>query len=335
MEVCGTHTMSAFRSGLRSLLPASVRLISGPGCPVCVTPDRFLIQAMALARMPTVTVATFGDLVRVPVADGYSLERARSEGASVEVVYSPADALAMAERFPDRVVVFLGVGFETTAPAVAWTVRQASARGLANYRVLVAHKTMPPAMRALLDDNEVRIDGFLCPGHVSAIVGTHPFEFIPREYGIPCAVAGFEAPDMIEAIAMLLEMIHAGCAEVRNQYRRGVDADGNAQALAVMNEALEPCDAEWRGLGSIPGSGLRIRDAFSEYDAGRAMELPSIPAVAGVSACQCGAVLRGVITPEGCPLFGASCTPAAPQGACMVSSEGACAAHFRYARSIH
>ncbi len=338
MEVCGTHTMTAFRSGLRSLLPANLALLSGPGCPVCVTPDDFIDRAIAIAGNPEVTIATFGDLLRVPGTES-SLERERARGADIRVVYSVLDALALAKKLPDRKIVFLGVGFETTAPTVAWSIRQAARDGRANFSVLSAHRTMPPAMAALLRGGEVAIDGFMCPGHVSAIIGTRPYEFICREYRLPCVVAGFEAEDMLAAIAMLLEQMVAGRAQVENQYTRGVSADGNPEALAIMAEVFAPGDAEWRGLGVIPQSGLGIREAYRAHDAQQVLALPParMPRLgaksAKSSACICGDVLRGAKLPTACPLFRSACTPETPVGACMVSSEGACAAYYRYGKT--
>ena len=332
MEVCGTHTVAAFRSGLRSLLPEAVELLSGPGCPVCVTPIRYVDTAIALARRPATAIATFGDMIRVPGTRA-SLERARADGARVQVVYSPLDALEYARRHADRTVVFLGVGFETTAPGVAWTIREAATAGVSNYRVLSAHKTMPRAMAALLEGGERRIDGFLCPGHVSAVTGTGLFEFIARDHGVPCAIAGFEGADMAEGILMLLRQIEAARPSVEIQYRRGVDAGGNARARAEIEAVFEPGDAEWRGFGVIPGSGLSIRPTFRAQDAAELLAGLVVEPSAEHPGCRCGAVLRGMLRPDRCPLFGGACTPDQPVGACMVSSEGSCAAHFRYRRA--
>jgi hydrogenase expression/formation protein HypD len=330
MEVCGTHTMAAFRTGLRALLPPEVTLLSGPGCPVCVTDDSYIDAAIALAGLPDTRVATFGDMMRVPGTES-SLERARAGGAQVRVVYSPLDALQEAQENPQRRVVFLGVGFETTAPTVAWTLRAAAEAGLANYSVLCAHKTMPQAMAALLAGGQVRIDGFLCPGHVSAVIGADAYAFIARDHGIPCVVAGFEAADMAEGIEMLARQIVEKRAEVEVQYRRAVDRAGNPLARAAIEEVFEPDDAPWRGIGVIPGSGLRIRSRFAAHDAARLFSPLDLPRPRAHSGCRCGDVLRGAITPPQCPLFARRCTPEAPVGPCMVSSEGACAAWFRYA----
>lgn len=337
MEVCGTHTMTAFRSGLRSLLPPTVSLLSGPGCPVCVTPDDYVDSAIAIARQPDTVITTFGDLLRVPGAES-SLERERARNADIRVVYSALDALALAGKYPDRKIVFLGVGFETTAPTVAWAIRQASRSGTANFSVLAAHRTMPPAMAALLSGGDLAIDGFMCPGHVSAIIGARPYEFICRDYSLPCVVAGFEADDMLAAITMLLKQIAEGRAKVENQYVRGVSAEGNPEALAIMAEVFEPCDAEWRGLGPIPASGLKIRDAFRAHDAQALFAPHPLHSTTDNDTsrrqnhCRCGDVLRGAITPTACALFGTVCTPDAPVGSCMVSSEGTCAAYYRYGK---
>jgi hydrogenase expression/formation protein HypD len=331
MEVCGTHTMAAFRCGLRSLLPERVALSSGPGCPVCVTPISFIDRAIAIARLPGTLVATFGDMLRVPGSEA-TLERARAEGAALQVVYSPADALALARREPEREVVFLGVGFETTAPTVAWTIREAHLSGVANYSVLCAHKTMPQAMSALVRSGELGIDGFLCPGHVTTIIGPEAYEFLAREHGVPCVVAGFEPADIAAGIAMLLAQLAGGRAEVQVQYDRAVLPGGNPAAQAVIDEVFEPSDAEWRGLGVIPGSGLAIRPAFAGQDAERRYGALDVPAPRPRKGCICGAVLRGAKTPRDCPLFGDACTPGDPWGPCMVSSEGTCSAWYRYAR---
>jgi len=330
MEVCGTHTVTAFRSGLRSLLPATITLQSGPGCPVCVTPTSFIDRAIALTRQSNVTIATFGDLVRVPGTES-SLERERAQGARVTVVYSALDALGDAERHPDRQVVFLGVGFETTAPTVAWTVKQAAADGRNNFSVLGAHKTMPPAMAALMRGGETRIDGFLCPGHVSTVIGSRPYEFLCRDYRIPCVVTGFEPGDMILAIEMILRQRIERRANVEIQYTRGVSETGNTEAQSILRQVFEACDSEWRGLGTIPHSGLRLRTAYRAHDALLRWPELELPLPIAPSGCLCGEVLRGARTPPECPLFRTQCTPETPAGACMVSSEGACAAYYRYA----
>lgn len=328
MEVCGTHTMAAFRSGLRSILPANVSLLSGPGCPVCVTPNGYLDLALAIAEQPDTVVATFGDMVRVPGSRS-SLEQARARGARVRVVYSALDALEEARRSPAVRVVFLGVGFETTVPGTAWAIKEAQG-SVPNFFVLGAHKTMPRAMTVLLEGGKVQIDGFLCPGHVSVVIGSKPYEFIAREHGIPCVVTGFEPADLVAGIEMLLRQIAEKRSEVEIQYARSVTREGNAKARAAIEDVFEESDAEWRGLGRIPGSGLDIRDDFARRDAARAFAEIRVPAPSEPKGCRCGDVLRGACTPAECPLFRRACTPDGPVGACMVSSEGTCAAYFKY-----
>lgn len=329
MEVCGTHTMAVHRHGLGSLLPESVRLLSGPGCPVCVTPNRYLDEAIALARLDDVVIATFGDIMRVPGSSS-SLEAERASGRTVRVVYSALDALAWAQAHPDRRVVFLGVGFETTAPTVAASILQARKRKAANFLVLSGHKVMPPALRALIDDPQLKVDGLICPGHVSAIIGSGPYEFLARERGIPCVIAGFEPVDILQAIDMLLAQVADHRAEVEIQYSRVVRPEGNPRARALLDEVFGPTDADWRGLGRVPQSGLGIRGAFGAWDA--APQLPvDVEPTREPEGCRCGDVLRGILSPPQCPLFGTQCTPQKPVGACMVSSEGTCAAFYRYA----
>lgn len=332
MEVCGTHTMAAFRSGLRQLLPATVKLISGPGCPVCVTDPNFIDAAIELCRRPDVTVTTFGDLLRVPGSES-SLERERAAGAQVRVVYSPTDALALARENPSRQVVFLGVGFETTTPAVAWTILEASRSKIANFSVLAAHKTMPHAMAALLKDQQVKIDGFICPGHVSVVTGAKLYRFITEQYRIPCVVTGFEPGDMLKGIAMLLEQQATGRADVEIEYTRSVGEHGNAAAQELITEVFQEAEAGWRGLGVIPQSGLAIREKYAAFDAARKFGVQFREAKPHPG-CRCGDVLRAAITPPECKLFGTACTPVNPFGPCMVSNEGTCAAYFKYARQV-
>lgn len=328
MEVCGTHTMVAFRTGLRQLLPASVTLTSGPGCPVCVTDTNYIDAAIDLCRRPGVIVATFGDLVRVPGTHS-SLERERAAGADVRIVYSPSDAWVLAREQPGKQVVFLGVGFETTAPTVAWAIWRAHRDRLTNFSVLCAHKTMPQAMEALLKDQEIKIDGFLCPGHVSVITGAAMYKFICERYRIPCVVSGFEAWDMLKSIAMLLAQIVEGRAEVEVEYSRSVTHAGNLAAQQLLAEVFAPSDESWRGIGVIAGSGLAIRPEYAAYDAARVFGIQFGDGHVN-PACRCGDVLRGVITPPQCKLFGRACDPTHPVGPCMVSSEGACAAYYKY-----
>jgi len=330
MEVCGTHTMSAFRTGLRSLLPDDVSLLSGPGCPVCVTPTRYLDRAIAIARESDTIVMTFGDMMRVPGTES-SLDKAHAAGADIRVVYSPLDAIAAAQENPGKRVVFLGAGFETTMPTVAWTLKEASSKGIENYSVLCTHKIVPPAMAALLAAEDTSIDGFMCPGHVSVIIGSAAYAPLCEEYHVPCVVAGFEARDMATAIEMLLEQIAEDRATVEVEYSRSVTAEGNQTAQSVCGEVFEVCDTEWRGVGVIPGSGMRIRDELSEHDAAVVFADLPVPEPRDDPGCLCGEVLRGVKKPTECGKFGKSCTPASPVGACMVSSEGSCAAYYRFA----
>jgi hydrogenase expression/formation protein HypD len=332
MEVCGTHTVAAFRSGLRSVLPEGLSLLSGPGCPVCVTPDGYIDHAIRIATREHTVLASFGDMLRVPGNTG-SLEHSRATGARVRVVYSPADALAFARENPDTDVVFAGVGFETTAPAVAWTVAEAVRTGIANYSVLSAHKLMPPAMEALVAGGTLNVDGFLCPGHVSAVIGADAYRFLAHSYGIPCVVAGFEPGDLLAAVSMLLNQIAQRRSEVEIQYMRAVSREPNRAALELMNSVFEPCDTAWRGLGTIPQSGLQIRKTYAQADAEtRVGPWPQTDS-GHKRGCMCGNILRGSHTPDQCPLFANQCTPATPVGACMVSSEGTCAAYYNYAAS--
>lgn len=330
MEVCGTHTMAISRAGLPSLLPRNVNLLSGPGCPVCVTPAGFLDAAIALARRPDVIVATFGDMIRVPGSES-SLERERAAGADVRVVYSPTDALHIAAERKDRQVVFLGVGFETTAPVTAVTLSEAVRQEAHNFFVLCAHKLIPPALRALLCDRNTALDGFILPGHVSIVLGMQPYEFIAREFGKAGVITGFEPADILQSILMLLRQIARGQSRVENQYSRVVRPEGNTVAQRRIEKTLEPCDTEWRGLGLLPDSGLKVRQQFQDHDAAISLGVEILPG-REPRGCRCGEVLRGLIVPEACPLFGKSCTPATPVGPCMVSSEGTCAAHFKYGR---
>ncbi len=327
MEVCGTHTMALFRYGIREILPPGITLLSGPGCPVCVTPNSTIDRAVALARCNDVIIATFGDMTRVPGSSS-SLAREHSKGADVRIVYSPLHSLKIAEDNPGKKVIFLGIGFETTAPLIAATIKEAAKRDTRNFSVLCCHRLIPPAISFLLKSGKVGIDGFMLPGHVSVIIGTDPYRFIAEQYGKACVVAGFEPFDIFQSILMLIKQVQGSRPMVENQYRRVVRDKGNTHALAVMKEVFEPCDCEWRGLGKIPGSGLRIKDRFHRYDAA------NIPVDVEPSkeypGCICGAILRGELTPRDCTLFGTDCTPEQPKGACMVSSEGTCAAYYKY-----
>jgi len=330
MEVCGTHTMSIYQSGLRHLLPATVSLISGPGCPVCVTPNEYIDRAIACCRLPGTIVATFGDMVRVPGSSSSLLEE-RARGADVRIVYSPLDAVTLAEVNRDSRVVFLGVGFETTAPTIAGSILTASGRGLSNYLVLSAHKTIPIPMQILSSDPELSIDGYLCPAHVSAIIGAKAYRSMAEGRGIPCVVTGFEPVDIMKGVEMLVRQMAERRSVVEIEYSRVVTWEGNRKAREVMAEVFAPCDTEWRGLGVIPGSGLEIREKYAAFDAGKVLPIEA-EAVREHPGCRCGDILKGKVTPFQCPLFATACTPEAPVGACMVSSEGTCAAAYKYGR---
>jgi hydrogenase expression/formation protein HypD len=325
MEVCGTHTMAISRAGLRQLLPAGIKLVSGPGCPVCVTAIADLDRVVALARRPEVTLTTFGDLVRVP-ASHTTLAAERAAGADVRVVYSPLDAVDLAQAEPEREVVFAGIGFETTAPVVAAAVVEARARGVGNFSVLSMHKTMPLPLRALLDLGETPINGFILPGHVSVVTGTACYEFLATEYGVGGVIAGFEPDDVLEALLMLVRQTTPA---IEIGYRRAVRAEGNVVAQELMATVFAPSDADWRGLGVIPGSGLAFAGEYRDFAAEERFTI-EIDEPVEPKGCACGEVLRGVLDPADCALFGSRCTPADPVGPCMVSSEGSCAARFRY-----
>ncbi len=332
MEFCGGHTHAIMRYGLRSLLPPTVELRSGPGCPVCVTANGDLDRAIALAGVPDLILATFGDMIRVP-GSSRTLQDAKADGADVRVVYSALDALQMARQNPRRPVVFLGVGFETTAPTIAATILQAEAEGLDNFSVLSLHKLTPPATRAILEAGEVALDGIIGPGHVTTIIGADAWAFLPAEYDVPVAVAGFESLDILQAVAALVGMVEAGRPTVSNEYARSVTREGNRTALAIMNRVFQPGPATWRGLGTVPDSGLTIRPGFSRFDAARLFAVDPGP-TREHRGCLCGSVLRGTVLPTDCPLFGQACTPARPIGPCMVSAEGACAAYYQFGQGV-
>lgn len=328
MEVCGTHTVAIARNGIRDLMPEGLRLASGPGCPVCVTCNRDIDTVIALARTPNVTITTFGDMTRVPGSTS-SLLAEQAAGRSVEIVYSPLDALAFAKAHPEREVVFVGVGFETTTPLVAMAIKRAKAMGLSNFSVFAAHKNMPGALELLVGDPTLELDALILPGHVSTIIGAEPYRFLAEKYGIPGVITGFEPVDVLQGIAMLVRQLHEGRAEIEIAYARGVMPEGNPVALAAIDEVFEICTATWRGLGDIPGSGYRIRDEFANFDAVRRFE-PDVEPTCDPKGCRCGDVLRARIAPNECPLFRTVCTPENPVGPCMVSSEGSCAAYYRY-----
>jgi len=328
MEVCGTHTVTIFRNGIRDLLPDNITLISGPGCPVCVTAIDGINRAITLSQKKGVSITTFGDLLRVP-GSKTSLLKQRGEGADIRVVYSAYDALCLAQQNRTRQVVFLGVGFETTAPTVAAVIHRAMEDRIGNFTVLSMHKILPPALRALVESPDLRIDGFICPGHVTTIIGTEPYEAITHNFHVPCVVAGFEPVDVLQAIALLVHQIERGEAKVEIQYRRAVSPRGNPRARAMMDDVFEPCDSVWRGFGPLPRSGLKIATSYSDFDAERRYDIP--PVDEGVPlGCLCGDILRGLKRPSDCSLFRKLCTPENPVGACMVSSEGTCGAYYKY-----
>ncbi|NLW25054.1 MAG: hydrogenase formation protein HypD [Clostridia bacterium] len=329
MEVCGTHTMAIARFGLKQLLPASIQLISGPGCPVCVTAQEDIERVLILAQNPRVLITTFGDMVRVPGSTG-SLQEMAAQGANVRIIYSPLDAIALAQNNPNKEVVFLAVGFETTAPTVAMALEQAQKLGLENFSIVCLHKLVIPALIALLEDPEIQVQGFLCPGHVSTIIGTYPYEFIPKKYACGCVVSGFEPEDILESITLLVEQIKNNNFQVQNQYVRAVKPEGNKVALSLIEKYFEPTSVYWRGLGKIPQSGLKLKAPYVKFDALRKFNLVDVEVKVGPTGCQCGQILKGIKKPDDCPLFATICTPSSPVGPCMVSSEGACAASYYY-----
>jgi hydrogenase expression/formation protein HypD len=332
MEVCGTHTVAIFRHGIRGVIPKEISLLSGPGCPVCVTPIRDVDAAIAISKLDGCILSTFGDMMRVP-GHKQSLYHAQAEGAHISIVYSPMDALKLAADNKDKNVIFFATGFETTSPSIAGTLLEAERIGVENFYIYSAHKIVPPALKALLDSPDLKIDGFILPGHVSTIIGTKPYQFIATDYRIPSVVTGFDAEDILLSIMMLLEQIASGRAEVEIQYKKVVKEEGNQKAVALINEFFEPCDANWRGIGVIPGSGLTLREKVRHRDVNRVLtlEIPDAPEPKG---CQCGLVLRGLKIPTDCRLFGKLCTPEHPVGACMVSTEGSCAAYYKYSGVI-
>lgn len=330
MEVCGTHTVAIAKNALRDLLPKHIRLVSGPGCPVCVTDSSDIDRFLYLAAQPNVIIATFGDMIRVP-GSKKSLQMLRGEGADIRIVYSTLDALEIARKDPEKEVVFLGVGFETTVPTVAVSIEHAKKEGLKNYSVLSMHKLVPPVLRALAEDAETEVDGFLDPGHACTIIGTKTIEFMAKDYGKPGVVTGFEALDILEGLAMLLRQRAQGRSEIEIQYKKIVKPEGNPVAQALIDKMFEPVDASFRGLGIIPQGGLGIRKEYEEWDASKKFDLPEFETIE-IPGCSCGKVLKGQIAPPECPLFARKCTPLSPVGPCMVSSEGSCAAYYRYAQ---
>ncbi len=331
MEVCGGHTHTIYKHGIEDHLPDTVELVHGPGCPVCVIPMGRVDDGIAVAKRPGVIFTCFGDMMRVPGGDG-SLLDAKAQGADVRFVYSPLDALKIARNNPDREVVFFAIGFETTAPSTALTLMRAKAERIKNFSVICNHVTIVPPLRALLESPDLRLDGFIGPGHVSTVVGCRPYEFIPKDHGQPVVTAGFEPLDLLQSIFMIMKQLAEGRSEVENQYSRVVPWEGNLKALEVLAEVFELRPYfEWRGLGFISQSALRLSDAYADWDAELRFEMPGVR-VADPKACQCGEVLKGVIKPWECKVFGTACTPETPIGTCMVSSEGACAAYYNFGR---
>ena len=328
MEVCGTHTVSICRHGIRDLMPPAITLTSGPGCPVCVTATADIDTFIKAAELENSIVTTFGDLLKVPGSRS-SLQEARAAGADIRTVYSSLDALQIARDNPGRQVIFLGVGFETTTPTVAAAILTAEQEGLKNFSVVSSNKVMPPALEALLDDPAIQIDGLICPGHVSIMIGADAYEPLVRKYHIPCVIAGFEPVDILKAVVMLAEQVKSGKARVEIAYDRAVTREGNRQAMAVMNKVFEPADALWRGLTTIPGSGLEIRPEYDAFNARKRFDI-AVTDAKDPAGCACGDVLKSIKTPADCRLFGKVCRPEHPVGPCMVSGEGACGAFYKY-----
>ena len=328
MEFCGGHTVAIFKYGIRQALPPNIELVSGPGCPVCVTATSDIDKAIALAMVPGVIIASFGDMLRVPGSRA-SLQQARAAGADVRIVYSTLDALKIAQENPSKTVVFIGVGFETTAPTIAASVLQAKEQKIKNYRVLSLHKLCPPVIKTILDAGEVKLNGLICPGHVSTVTGSNAWEFVARDYGIPCVVAGFEPTDILQCVDMLVTQVENHQSKVEIAYKRGVTPEGNLQAQKIMQQVFEQCPANWRGMGKVPDSGLKLRKKFADFDAEVAFDIKPEPAIEP-KGCICGEILRGVKTPADCRLFRKICTPENPVGPCMVSSEGSCSAYYLY-----
>jgi hydrogenase expression/formation protein HypD len=331
MEVCGGHTHTIYKHGLEDYLPENVSLVHGPGCPVCVIPMGRVDDAIAIANRPGVIMTSFGDMMRVPGGTG-SFFDAKAAGADIRMVYSPLDALKIARQNPDAQVVFMAIGFETTAPSTAMTVLRAAAEKLENFSIFCNHVTIIPAIKAILDSPDLRLDGFIGPGHVSTVIGCRPYEFIARDYGKPLVCAGFEPLDILQSVYMLLKQLADGRSEVENQYSRVVPWDGNPLALDAISRVMQLRPYfEWRGLGFISHSALGVHDDYAAYDAERLFDVPGVR-VADPKACQCGEVLKGVLNPWECKVFGTACTPETPIGTCMVSSEGACAAYYNFGR---
>ncbi len=331
MEFCGGHTHAIMRYGIRQLLPETVEMRAGPGCPVCVTATADLDKAIAMAHLAGVIITTFGDMMRVPGSHS-SLQQARAEGADIRVIYSAIDAVEIARSNPQKSVILIGIGFETTAPTIAASTIKAQKEGIENFYVLSLLKLCPPVMKAILELGEIRLDGIICPGHVSVIIGSYPYEFIPKNHNVGCVISGFEPLDILLCIDRLVEQIESGQPKVEIAYRRGVKPEGNEKALELIDEVFKIDGADWRGIGIVAQSGLRIKQKYEHFDADSVFQLNLKPAKEP-KGCRCGDILRGVATPPECELFGKVCTPEKPIGPCMVSSEGACAAYYKYGTS--
>lgn len=330
MEVCGTHTVSIAKAGIKQLLPENIKLISGPGCPVCVTAQEDIEKILILAKNPEICITTFGDMIRVPGSTG-SLQKMQASGSNIKMVYSPLDAVELAVKNPDKQIVFVAVGFETTAPLVAAALKETEKLNLDNFSITCLHKLAIPAIKALLMDKDIEVDGFLCPGHVSTIIGVHPYEFIPNEYKKGAVIAGFEPFDILDSLNRLVKQINTKDYKVENEYKIGVKPEGNLIALKLLDEYFKTGSAIWRGLGEIPESGLYLKEKYEKYDAFKKFDLCNVEVKLAPTGCICGQILKGQKSPKDCPLFGKKCTPNFPVGPCMVSSEGACAASFYYA----
>jgi len=330
MEVCGTHTMAISRSGIRQLIPSSIKLISGPGCPVCVTPINDIDWIIEIINKYSTTIFTFGDIIRVPGSDS-SLSFVKSTGGEIIICYSPIDAINFAKDNPLKKIIFLAIGFETTIPLTSVILKKASSENINNFYIFNTHKLVPPALKALLTDKEVKIDGLLCPGHVSAIIGSKPYEFIPVNYSIPCVISGFEPIDILQSIKMILEQIKEDKPRVQIQYKRVVRNEGNPVAVHEIYDVFEKADSSWRGLGSIPESGLNLKSKYLDFDAKKNFAIKKLISKEPAG-CECGNILKGIKKPKDCKLFSKACTPDSPVGPCMVSSEGSCAAYYKYER---
>lgn len=330
MEVCGTHTTAYFRTGIRDIIPNGLQLVDGPGCPVCVTPNEYLDRAIEIGKRYNTIITTFGDMIKVPSSYS-SLGKEMSNGMDIEIVYSPLDALDIAEKNSEREVIFISIGFETTSPSEAVAVLEAKKRNIKNFSILAGNKLTPPAVKALLDAREVNIDGFILPGHVSAIIGVNGWRFVSQEYDKPCVIAGFEGHDLMKGTLTLMDNIKNYKSDIINEYTRVVKDEGNQKAQEIMYKVFKKSDSHWRGIGIIPESGLSIREDYSEFDAMERFHV-SPPEPKEIKGCRCGELLRGLITSEDCPLFSNACTPEHPVGPCMVSTEGPCSAYYRYGR---